>query len=46
MSMIGPYAGVEADYRRSRITASFREHGKSRRPRLGRRHDETGTGAE
>ena len=24
MSMIGPYAGVEADYRRSRITASFR----------------------
>ena len=27
----GPYSGVEADYRRSRITASFREHRKARR---------------
>jgi len=27
----GPYSGVEAEYRRSRIAASFREHRKARR---------------
>jgi hypothetical protein len=31
MSLTGPYGGVEADYRRERITASFREHRKASR---------------
>ena len=26
MSLIGPYGATEADYRRERITASFRDH--------------------
>ena len=30
-SIVGPYAGVESDYRRSQITASFRGHRKSGR---------------
>lgn len=32
-SIMGPYAGVESDYRRERITESFREH-KPRARRL------------
>lgn len=32
-SIMGPYAGVESDYRRQRITESFREH-RSRGRRL------------
>jgi hypothetical protein len=31
MSLTGSYGGVEADYRRERITASFREHRKASR---------------
>jgi len=30
-SIVGPYAGVESDYRRNQIAASFRDHNKSRR---------------
>ncbi len=30
-SIVGPYAGVESDYRRNQIAASFRDHSKSRR---------------
>ena len=33
MSLTGPYGGVEADYRRERITASFRDHRKAHRVR-------------
>ena len=28
-SIVGPYAGVEADYRRNQIAASFRDHRKA-----------------
>ena len=30
-SIVGPYAGVEADYRRDQIAASFRDHRKTGR---------------
>lgn len=30
-SIVGPYAGVEADYRRIQIAAAFRDRRKSRR---------------
>jgi hypothetical protein len=30
-SIVGPYPGAENDYRRERITDSFREHRSSRR---------------
>ena len=45
MSLTGPFGNVEADYRRERIAASFRDHRKSRR--LLRRHaDEPVRGSE
>ena len=31
MSLTGPYGNVEADYRRERIAASFRDHRKTAR---------------
>ena len=46
MSLTGPYGNVEADYRRERITASFREHRKTRRHLLRRHADEPGRGGE
>jgi hypothetical protein len=36
--IVGPYAGVESDYRRERITASFREHKRTGRHFFPRRH--------
>ena len=36
-SIVGPFAGVENDYRRERITESFREHKRSPRHLFHRR---------
>jgi hypothetical protein len=45
MSLTSPYAGVEADYRRERIAASFREHRHAPRHLL-RRRNRPGRGSE
>jgi hypothetical protein len=36
-SIVGPFAGVENDYRRERITGSFREHKRGTRRLFHRR---------
>ena len=44
MSLTGPYGGVEADYRRERITQSFRGHRNAHRARSRRTGGATGRG--
>ncbi len=36
-SIVGPFAGVEDDYRRERITGSFKDHRKTGRKLFHRR---------
>jgi hypothetical protein len=45
MSLTSPYAGVEAEYRRERIAASFRDHQHPRRHLLRRRNQPGRSGA-
>jgi len=46
MSLTGPFGNVEADYRRERIAASFRDHRKIHRHLLRRHADEPARGGE
>jgi len=44
-SIVGPYAGVENDYRRERISASFEHHRKTEGHRLFHRRAPKGSAA-